>query len=201
MKTTYKIIISIVLISLSIVLIILGKQYEIKQEQEIEEVSSNYVEAMAIVEEEETFDEPKYYIEDDIVLLAKTAYCEGRGINSKMELACIMWIILNRVDCDWQNDFADKNTIREVVLQPNQFAYSEDAPFVTDWGYDLYDLARDVLDRWSREKNGDPNPGRVLPKEYLWYASKGDGHNYFRTVYRGSNITYWDYSLENPYET
>ena len=198
-----KLLAAIFLVLLTTSLICLGIQAETKEETTPSLENSytsdqEYIAAMAPIVD---YNEPKYYTEEDILLLARTAYCEGRGIPSKMELACVMWTVLNRVDCDWQNDFKDKNTIKEVVLQPKQFAYSESAPLVTDYGYDLYELAQDVLDRWSREKNGDPDPGRVLPKEYLWYASKGDGHNYFRTVYRGSNIVYWDYSLPNPYET
>ena len=84
-----------------------------------------------------------------------------------------------------------------MITQPQQFAYSAGAPTVSDYGYDLVALARDVLDRWSREKAGQTDVGRVLPKDYQWYA--GDGkHNYFRDKYRGGSR--WDYSLPSPYQ-
>ena len=58
------------------------------------------------------------------------------------------------------------------------------------------------MDRWSREKAGQGNIGRVLPKGYLWYY--GDGkHNRFYNNYQAfrSNNTAkaWNYSLKSPY--
>ena len=178
------------------VLIHFGLEFQAEAE-DVAQPATPAIETVEVID----YSNPKHYTEEDIYLLAQTAYCEGRGVPSKTELACVMWTVLNRVDCNWENDFKDLNTIKEVVLQPNQFAYSPDAPLITDHGYDLYALAQDVLDRWSREKNGDTNVGRVLPPEFLWYASRGDGHNYFRSIYRGPEVYYWDYSLESPYES
>lgn len=124
-------------------------------------------------------------------MLAKVAYCESRGIKSKTEIACVMWVILNRVD---NSNFP--NTISGVILQPNQFAYSANVPTVSDYGYDLKVLATDVLNNWAKEKAGRTDYVRCLPKEYLYYG--GDGiHNYFRTSYLGG--TRWDYSYGYPY--
>lgn len=35
-----------------------------------------------------------------------------------------------------------------------------------------------------------PDGRRVLPKEYLYFASRGDGRNYFRTEYVGG--VFWE---------
>jgi len=139
------------------------------------------------------YDQPiatTYYVEEDVELLSKVAFCEARGIQSKTEIACIMWTILNRHDNGY-------GSIRDIITAPNQFAYYSSAPTISDYGYDLRALAQDVLDRWNQERNGAKEVGRVLPKDYLWYS--GDGtRNYFRNQYRsGSN---WNYSLESPYE-
>lgn len=132
-----------------------------------------------------------YYTDDDAVMMAKTIFNEARGIDDKVQLACIAWTILNRVD-------AGGGTIRDVITAPHQFAYSSSAPTVNDHGVDLLELSYDVLNRWSREKNGETDVGRVLPLEYRYYG--GNGHtNSFRTQYNTRTATYWDYSLPSPY--
>ncbi|MEG2103859.1 MAG: cell wall hydrolase [Oscillospiraceae bacterium] len=131
---------------------------------------------------------PLTYTDSDAQMLAKTLYHECRGIVSDTEKACIAWTILNRVDAG----YAD--TISGVVTAAAQFAYSPNAP---TWD-NLLKLSYDVLNRWDREKKGETEVGRVLPKDYLWYG--GDGaHNYFRNSYKGG--TRWDYSLPSPYES
>ena len=131
----------------------------------------------------------KCYTEADATMLAKVLYLEGRGTYSKTELSCIAWTVLNRVDAGY-------GTIREVITAPNQFAYKASAPTVSDYGYDLVELATDVLDRWSMERAGMTDVGRTLPNNYLYYG--GDGkHNYFRTEWKGG--TRWDYSLPTSY--
>lgn len=133
----------------------------------------------------------RQYTSTDAVMMARVMFLEARGIQSKTEIACVGWTILNRVDAGY-------GSISAVITAPNQFAYSASASTTSDYGYDLIALATDVLDRWSREKAGQTNVGRVLPKGYLWYA--GDGkHNYFRNQYQGG--TRWDYSLPSPYES
>ena len=132
----------------------------------------------------------KLYTSTDAVMMARVMFLEARGVKSKTEIACIGWTILNRVDAGY-------GSISAVITAPNQFAYSASASTTSDYGYDLVALATDVLDRWSREKAGQSNVGRVLPNGYLWYA--GDGrHNYFRNQYKGG--TRWTYSLPSPYE-
>lgn len=132
------------------------------------------------------------FTDTDVLMLAKTMYLEARGINSKTELSCICWTILNRVDAGYAS------TIAGVVTAPGQFAYSANAKTVNDYGINLAVLAEDVLHRWSREKNGETNVGRTLPKDYLWYSGS-NGHNWFRNSFRGGAI--WNYSLPSPYES
>lgn len=132
----------------------------------------------------------KFYTDNDAVMLAKVTFCEARGIANKVELACVMWTILNRYDAGYAS------SISGVILAPNQFAYRSSAPMVNDYGINLLELAYDVLDRWNREKNGETDVGRVLPANYLWYSGNGR-HNYFRDAFRGGNR--WNYSLPNPY--
>lgn len=135
----------------------------------------------------------KRYTKSDATIIAKIMYGEARGIKSKTEIACIGWCILNRVDAGM-----GKN-IQSVALAANQFYYKAGAPTVSDHGYDLVALATDVLDRWSREKAGQSNVGRVLPKQYKWYA--GDGaHNWFYPSWPCKRAQRWNFkSVSSPY--
>lgn len=129
-----------------------------------------------------------YYTSDDVTMLAKLLYRECRGIASDTEKACVVWTVLNRVDAGYSN------TISGVITAPNQYAWNPDTPI---WE-ELYDLSEDVLIRWSLEKNGLEDVGRVLPSDYLWFC--GDGvHNYFRNAYQWP-YDMWDYSLSSPYD-
>lgn len=152
-----------------------GYYEEPAQESKIENVSSDDIITT------DSYDKEAQYI-------AKVVWAEARGC-SKTEQAAVIWCILNRVDSDIR-DMPDD--IISVVTAPNQFAYRDSSP-ITD---ELYELAKDVISRWEREKNGETNVGRVLPKEYLWFH--GDGtNNHFRDAFKGGNR--WDWSLESPY--
>lgn len=151
--------------------------------EEAEETSSDETES-------ETDDEVyiQYYSKQDAIDIAKVLYAECRGVPSVTEQACVAWTILNRVD-------KTQSTVYSVVRAPHQYAFSER----TKVDKELLDLAYDVLERWNREKNGETDVGRVLPKEYTFFEGK-NGHNHFRDKYDGSyNI--WDYSYESPYES
>lgn len=141
------------------------------------------------------------YSQEEAIIVAKIMYNESRGIKSKTELACIVWTIVNRVDAGMGQN------VEAVARAKNQFAYTAGAKTISDYGYDLVALAKDVMDRWSKEKAGFSNVGRVLPKGYLWYY--GDGkHNWFfkdfsklkackkAHKYVGGG---WNYSLKSPY--
>ena len=133
-----------------------------------------------------------HYTGDDVDILANIIWHEARGIEEDVELACVAWTVCNRVDAGY-------GTLREVMTAPYQFAYVAGKTFEeTDPVYArCREMAADVLNRWSREKNGDDEVGRVLPKGYLWYSGDGE-HNYFRDAYIGGET--WDYSLPDVYE-
>ena len=125
----------------------------------------------------------------DAEILAKLMWTECRGVKSKTEQAAVAWCVLNRVDHE-----AYQDTIKEVVLQKYQFAWDVYAPVEPE----LLALAQDVLLRWELEKLGTGDVGRVLPKEYIFFAAK-NGRNRFRASFRGSSY-YWDWAVESPYE-
>lgn len=128
---------------------------------------------------------------DEIVYIAKTVYGEARGC-TPTEQAAVVWSILNRVDSDLR--YLPDDIISVVTQNEQYLGYNPKHP-VTD---EIADLVEDVLGRWEREKNGENNVGRVLPKNYLWFY--GDGkHNHFTDAWRGGNK--WNWSLESPYET
>lgn len=131
--------------------------------------------------------EAKY--EEEIIYLAKTVWGEARGC-STTEQAAVVWCILNRVDRAQRDD---PRAIIDVITRKNQFVgYSENHP-VDD---SIRTLVIDVLTRWEREKAGETDVGRVLPKDYLYFV--GDGKkNIFRNEYRGGET--WDWTLESPY--
>ena len=128
------------------------------------------------------------YGDEEITALAKLIWGEARGISSDTEKAAIVWAVLNRYDAGYGD------SIMDVLTAPNQFYYRRNFPATEDYKA----LAADVLSRWAREKAGEPDVGRVLQPEYMWY--RGDGkHNYFRDAYKGGNV--WDWTLESPYES
>jgi hypothetical protein len=116
-------------------------------------------------------------------------YAEARGIDDKTEQAAVIWCVLNRVD----KKHGGKKTITGVVTARNQFAYSSRTKVKKEFKL----LAQDVLIRWLLEKRGVDDVGRVLPKDYLYFAGR-NGHNYFRKTYKSRE--YWDWSLPNVYE-
>lgn len=146
------------------------------------------------VETKPVFDVVNYVNEtysNEIMMLARLVYVEGRGVASQTEQACVIWTVLNRVD-------AYGKSISETILAPHQFSYKEDAPFYDDFGRDLRELARDVLQRWTLENMGEADVGRVLPSNYFFFAGK-NGHNWFRMGY--TDTEYWDYSFTSPYNS
>ena len=113
-----------------------------------------------------------YFSEDDVAAMAKMLWGEARGCTRDNQIKCA-WIVCNRVD-----DERFPDTIQGVLEQPHQFhGYSESFP-VTD---ELYNIAFDVLTRWSYEKQGIP-VRRELPKSFLWFTGNGR-ENIFRAVY------------------
>ena len=110
-----------------------------------------------------------YFTEDDVAEVAKMLWGEARGCTRDNQIKCA-WVVCNRVD---DNRFPD--TIQSVLEQPSQFhGYDPTYPVTSE----LYDVAFDVLTRWSYEKQGVP-VRRDLPSTYLWFTRDGE-QNYFR---------------------
>lgn len=113
-----------------------------------------------------------YFTETDVIALAQMLYGEARGCTVNNQMKCV-WCVLNRVD-----DARFPDTIIGVVSAPGQFyGYGPDFPV---WD-NLYAVARDVLTRWSMEKQG-ADVARELDKNAVFFT--GDGiQNRFRSVY------------------
>lgn len=128
------------------------------------------------------------WTEEEITVLAQMLWGEARGVVSVTEQAACVWCVLNRVD-------AYGESIVEVTTAPYQFAgYRPNNPVDPD----LKALCEDVLTRYFAEKDGDPNAGRILPSDYLFFSGDGE-RNHFRNEYEGGQI--WDWSLPSPYES
>ena len=128
------------------------------------------------------------FTNEEIDHIAKTVWGEARGL-SKTHQAGGVWAILNRCD-----DGRFGKGIIGVVTAPSQFAgYRSGNPV----DQEIRDLVVDVLDRYSQEKSGIDNVGRVLPKEYLYF--RGNGRvNLFSKKWNSNDV--WNWSLESPYE-
>ena len=113
-----------------------------------------------------------YFTEADVTALAQMLYGEARGCTVDNQMKCV-WCVLNRVD-----DSRFPDTIQGVLSQPSQFhGYSPDFPV---WD-ELKEVARDVLTRWSMEKQG-AKVARELPDTYCWFTGF-NGSNHFREEY------------------
>ena len=113
-----------------------------------------------------------YFTEADVIALAQMLYGEARGCTVDNQMKCV-WCVLNRVD-----DPRFPDTIQGVLSQPSQFhGYSPDFPV---WD-ELKEVARDVLTRWSLEKQG-VTVERELPNTYCWFTGF-NGSNHFREEY------------------
>lgn len=177
---------------------------EIAREIGIEESNSIITEASRLWWEEESSKQAaaeetatacELEIDEELsVMLAKTVWCEARGLESVTQQSAIIWCVLNRVD---SGNYGE--SVRAVLTAPHQFAYREWASTTDDYGRDLVKLAADVLNRWEMEKAGETDVGRTLPKDYMWYSGNGRV-NIFRNRYSGSYQT-WDWSLPSPYES
>lgn len=132
---------------------------------------------------------PKYYTENDVIMVAILITGEAGSVPSDTEKSGVAWTVANRVDSPKY-----PGSISAVVTQRSQFAGYRAAN--GHYNEDSYRIARDVLERWNREKNGETNVGRTLPKEYLYF--NGDGvHNYFTKTVDSSNYYVWS---ETPYQ-
>lgn len=129
---------------------------------------------------------------EEIVMMAKTGWQEMRGVASETEQAAVYWNIFNRLD-----DPRFPETVAEIITDTRfgiqYVGWDPDNPVVPE----LLDLAYDVRDRWVREKVGETDVGRVLPKEYVYFH--GDGvRNHFSKTEGGKA---WTWELPSPYES
>ena len=177
------------------------EKVEVAEEPVVEEkeatVEVEAVDSDKLYTEDEAVDSYKLYTEDDVIAAAKMVWGEAGAvpdikngnvvISTKCQQAATIWTALNRYD------MGGFNSIKAVIANPGAYhAYFESNP-ATD---ELVELARDVLDRWNREKNGETDVGRVLPADYIYFH--GDGtHNYFRNEFEGGTRWTWDYG--DPY--
>lgn len=113
-----------------------------------------------------------YFTEDDVAAMAKMLWGEARGCTKDNQIKCA-WVVVNRVD-----DERFPDSIQGVLSQPHQFhGYDPTYPVTGE----LYNVAFDVLTRWSYEKQGIP-VRRELPSSFLWFTGNGV-ENIFREVY------------------
>ena len=141
--------------------------------------------------------EPCPISDQEIVMLAKVVYQESNvlawcgeryGVSYHARQAAVAWCALNRYD-----EVSFVESLADVLTAPRQFDYREGAEYTNE---NLY-IARDVVERWWSEKQGNADAGRTLPPDYLFFH--GDGReNYFRKELRDTG-EYWDWSLPDPY--
>ena len=173
MKTRY-ILITLLCFALLALLLIADRCFTVEPEP-IPEPERDWggLRVQQMVAEPEPAAEPEmYFTEDDVVAMAKMLWGEARGCALDNQQKAV-WCVLNRVD-----DPRFPDTILGVLSQPSQFhGYSPDFPV---WD-ELKEVARDVLTRWSLEKQG-VTVERELQPEYVFFT--GDGvQNHFREVY------------------
>ena len=113
-----------------------------------------------------------YFTEADVIAMAQMLYGEARGCELLNQQQAV-WCVLNRVD-----DSRFPDSIIGVLSQPHQFhGYSAGFPV---WD-NLVEIARDVMTRWSAEKQG-AEVERELPSTYLWFTGY-NGSNHFKEAY------------------
>ncbi|MBQ9017225.1 hypothetical protein IJ103_03230 [Candidatus Saccharibacteria bacterium] len=124
---------------------------------------------------------PGFYSEGDVAEVASVIAAEARGRDTTQK-AAVGWCLLNRVDA-WGIS---------IATAANQAgAFEQLKPTDEDLS-----VAKDVLDRWSSEKQGNLNSGRVLPADYKYFSGNGK-ENRFREEYESKD--HYNWSLYSPY--
>ena len=141
------------------------------------EISTESLSTDANVETQENT-EIKHFSESTYIKGAILLHGEAGGIPSLTEQSGVLWIVCNRVDSE-SSFFPDD--IESVIEQEGQFDGYIPGETYTEADYEL---AVDVFERWYREKNGETEVGRTLPKEYLFFLGDGE-HNHFTTTQNG----------------
>ena len=155
------------------------------------DLENRLVEAADIVKDFSTY---KIYARD-IIALCKVTNGEA-CTSSDMQKAAVVWCVLNRVD-------KTGDSIYKTIIMENQFhGYN---PNLAVRAEEL-SIVIDVLFRWQREKlTGEMDSGRVLPKEFTFFAAGGfDENGQLINVFRDrddfNTAVYWDFSCEDPYK-
>ena len=133
-----------------------------------------------MIEKEFTTEElfAKYFHEEDynktLDILAKVLIGESEGVYARSITNCaaVVWCILNRVDIGKRG-----HTPIECAIARKQFAYDRNASVLEHFR----ELAEDVLGRWLKEKEGEIDVGRVLPKEYIFFTGNGVWNRFRKT--------------------
>lgn len=149
---------------------------------------SDTIKVLVTPEQKKIVEEKLENYSKEIIMLAKVVYREAGGVPYKHHQAAVIWCILNRVDHE-----SFDNSIKKVITAKNQFAWIESTPILDEF----VELSKDVMTRWLLEKEGIEDNGRVLPKDYLYFAGR-NGLNHFRKKYKDNK--YWNWSLESPYD-
>ena len=153
---------------------------EVTDQTPVEDISNEVEVVESVIE--------NTFTNEEIDHITKTVWGEARGL-SKTHQAGVVWTILNRCD-----DGRFGKGVIDVITAPSQFAgYRSGNPVDPE----IRDLVVDVLNRYSQEKAGIENVGRVLPKDYLYF--RGNGKTNLFSEKLNSNNT-WDWSLESPYD-
>ena len=163
-------------------------------------VATNHVHAKVVkpklvnsTEQEHETQVEKRYTDQDVEALAKMVYGEALITHSDMEMSAVVWCVVNRF-ISGDPYYSKCHSLYDIVVQKSQFfGYSTNNPVDEhiEW------LVIDVLDRWSREMDGETDVGRTLPQDYLFFHGNGR-HNLFTKTYGSAN--HWDWSYENPYD-
>ena len=178
--------VALCLLAILAIIAIILVLFEVRDEKETE--NTVRIERLSIAKDKIELPEI-VYDESEIETIAKTVWGEARG-STKTKQAAVVWCILNRVD-----DGRFPSNITGVVLQENQFSGDSKNNPVDD---EIVLLVKDVMTRWMFEETAVGNVGRVLPREYCWFAGNGK-ENIFRDAYK-EPYTIWDWNLESPYK-
>lgn len=132
-------------------------------------------------EADEEADLYEFYSEEDVHEIAAVIHGEANG-RDWTQKAAVAWCVLNRADA-WGE------SIHEVVNESGSFRKAK--PETED-----VIIARDVLNRWSSEKRGFEDSGRVLPREYKFFSGNGEVNRFREEL---DSTEHYDWSLESPY--
>ena len=115
------------------------------------------------------------FSETDVEVIAKSLYQEA-GHLPLVEQSMVVWCMLN----SWDSEMHERTLVKIIEERFAYNPYSELEP-------DKVWIARDVLTRYVRERNGETEVGRTLPRGYIYMAGdQWQTHNVFRTDFYGN---------------